>query len=95
MKLNLVSLDMEMFLVAGVAIPHFLNQKARFVTDRLMTRFNMELDDAVEMVLWSLNKSVGGEILFQSCRVLKYWILQRQLTKSVKSKSLVLDQVKK
>ena len=28
-----------------------------------MTRFNISLDDGVEMVLWSLQNALGGEVL--------------------------------
>ena len=49
----------------GSVIPFFL-QKANTgvlpITDPSMTRFNISLQDGVEMVLWSLRKACGGEI---------------------------------
>ena len=50
----------------GSVIPFFLN-KARSgvlpITDPAMTRFNISLIDGVEMVLWSLENALGGELL--------------------------------
>jgi len=50
----------------GSVIPFFL-QKARKgtlpITDINMTRFNISLEDGVEMVLWALANAIGGEIL--------------------------------
>ncbi|HSJ06479.1 MAG TPA: UDP-N-acetylglucosamine 4,6-dehydratase (inverting) [Longimicrobiales bacterium] len=49
----------------GSVIPYFI-ERARTgvlpITDRRMTRFNMRITDAVEMVLWALENSYGGEI---------------------------------
>jgi len=50
----------------GSVIPFFLN-KAHFgvlpITDPAMTRFNISLLDGVEMVLWTLEHALGGELL--------------------------------
>ena len=49
----------------GSVIPYFLKQKEKgylTITDRKMTRFNMKLDEAVQMVFWSLANNIGGEI---------------------------------
>jgi len=50
----------------GSVIPYFL-KKARTgilpITDPKMTRFNISLHDGVKMVLWSLENSLGGELL--------------------------------
>lgn len=50
----------------GSVIPFFM-QKAKSgvlpITDMAMTRFNISLEDGVEMVLWALEKAMGGEIL--------------------------------
>ena len=50
----------------GSVIPFFL-KKARTgvlpITDPDMTRFNISLQDGVEMVLWALEHSLGGELL--------------------------------
>lgn len=50
----------------GSVIPFFLSQRATGtlpITDPAMTRFNISLQEGVEMVLWALEKAVGGEIL--------------------------------
>jgi len=50
----------------GSVIPFFLD-KARSsvlpITDPAMTRFNIPLKEGVAMVLWAIEKAVGGEIL--------------------------------
>jgi len=50
----------------GSVIPFFL-QKAKTrelpITDPAMTRFNITLQEGVEMVLWALQNALGGEIL--------------------------------
>ena len=49
----------------GSVIPFFL-KKAKSgvlpITDPAMTRFNISLDEGVEMVLWSLQNGLGGEL---------------------------------
>ncbi len=51
----------------GSVIPEFIRQSKLnnlvTVTDKRMTRFNISLIDSIEMVNWSLNNCVGGEIL--------------------------------
>jgi UDP-N-acetylglucosamine 4,6-dehydratase len=50
----------------GSVIPLFLERRHTGVlpiTDPSMTRFNISLEDGVEMVLWSIDKAWGGEIL--------------------------------
>jgi UDP-N-acetylglucosamine 4,6-dehydratase (inverting) len=49
----------------GSVIPFFLQRKSSGVlpiTDPRMTRFNISLDEGVEMVLWALEHAHGGEI---------------------------------
>jgi UDP-N-acetylglucosamine 4,6-dehydratase len=49
----------------GSVVPFFLAQRASGVfpiTDPTMTRFNISLDEGVEMVLWALDNAMGGEI---------------------------------
>lgn len=49
----------------GSVIPFFLNMKSKGVlpiTDPEMTRFNISLDEGVEMVLWAIQNMQGGEI---------------------------------
>lgn len=50
----------------GSVIPYFI-QKAKEgnvlpITDMEMTRFNISLNDGVEMVLWAIENALGGEI---------------------------------
>lgn len=49
----------------GSVIPFFLARRPSGVlpiTDMEMTRFNISLDDGVEMVLWAVENAFGGEI---------------------------------
>lgn len=50
----------------GSVIPFFLEKRAGGVlpiTDPAMTRFNISLQEGVDMVLWSLENAWGGEVL--------------------------------
>jgi len=50
----------------GSVIPFFLEKRRTGVlplTDRNMTRFNISLEEGVEMVLWAVANARGGEIL--------------------------------
>lgn len=49
----------------GSVIPFFLAQRPTGVlpiTDAAMTRFNITLQDGVDMVLWAIENALGGEI---------------------------------
>jgi UDP-N-acetylglucosamine 4,6-dehydratase len=49
----------------GSVIPFFMDQvnTGRLpITDTAMTRFNISLDEGVDMVLWALENAMGGEI---------------------------------
>lgn len=49
----------------GSVVPFFLARKASGVlpiTDPGMTRFNITLDEGVDMVLWAIEHALGGEI---------------------------------
>jgi len=49
----------------GSVIPFFLERRHKGVlpiTDAAMTRFNITLQDGVDMVLWALENALGGEI---------------------------------
>lgn len=49
----------------GSVIPFFLARRATGelpITDPSMTRFNISLDEGVEMVLWALEHAEGGEL---------------------------------
>ena len=50
----------------GSVIPFFLKKKQTGqlpITDKEMTRFNISLDYAVKVVVWSLKNLAGGELL--------------------------------
>jgi len=51
----------------GSIMPYLINSKKNNkkvnLTDKKMTRFNISLKDSVDMVLWSLKNTVGGEII--------------------------------
>lgn len=50
----------------GSVIPFFLERRKSGVlpiTDERMTRFNISLQDGVDMVLWTLEHAEGGEVL--------------------------------
>ncbi len=50
----------------GSVIPFFLERRKSGVlpiTDPNMTRFNISLDEGVDMVLWSIEHALGGEVL--------------------------------
>lgn len=49
----------------GSVVPFFLDKRKDGVfpiTDPTMTRFNISLDEGVQMVLWALENALGGEI---------------------------------
>jgi UDP-N-acetylglucosamine 4,6-dehydratase/5-epimerase len=50
----------------GSVIENFIRQKKNgklYLTDPKMTRFNMLIEEAVDLVLWTLEKSIGGELI--------------------------------
>lgn len=50
----------------GSVIPFFMDKKDSGtlpITDPRMTRFNISLQEGVEMVLWSIENALGGEVL--------------------------------
>jgi UDP-N-acetylglucosamine 4,6-dehydratase/5-epimerase len=49
----------------GSVIPEFFKQKKSGsinITDKNMTRFNITLQESIDLVIWALKNSVGGEI---------------------------------
>jgi UDP-N-acetylglucosamine 4,6-dehydratase len=50
----------------GSVIPYFLDRRKTGIlpiTDRSMTRFNISLEEGVDMVLWAIEHACGGETL--------------------------------
>ena len=49
----------------GSVVPFFLKEKEKGtlpITDPNMTRFNISLDEGIDLVLWAIENSIGGEI---------------------------------
>ena len=49
----------------GSVIPEFFKQKKNGsinITDKNMTRFNITMQESIDLVLWALKNSIGGEI---------------------------------
>lgn len=50
----------------GSVIPFFIekakNRNTLPITDKEMTRFNISLEEGVEMVLWAIENAIGGEV---------------------------------
>jgi UDP-N-acetylglucosamine 4,6-dehydratase (inverting) len=58
----------------GSVFHEFIRQKENRlfeITDKNMTRFNIEMNDAVEMVIWVLRNSVGNEIFIPKLSSIK------------------------
>ena len=50
----------------GSVIPHFFQQKKNGVltiTDKEMTRFNITLNESIDLVMWALENAYGSEII--------------------------------
>lgn len=50
----------------GSVIPFFLKEREKGeipITDKNMTRFNITLDEAVDLVIFTIKNSIGGEII--------------------------------
>ena len=50
----------------GSVIPLFIKESKKGIiplTHKKMTRFNITLEESISMVLWSIENSIGGEIL--------------------------------
>ena len=71
----------------GSVVPIFLNNKSNTldITHKDMTRFNITLKDAIEMVFWSLTNNIGGEVFIP--KIKSYRILD--LAKAVNNKSKI------
>ena len=70
----------------GSVIPFFLKNKSKGelpITDKNMTRFNISLNDAVAIVMWSLKNLNGGELIVP--KLPSYKIMD--LAKAISSKS--------
>ena len=73
----------------GSVIPYFLKKKKEGVlpiTDLDMTRFNMKLEEAVSMVLWSIENNIGGEIFVPKLPSYKILDLAKSIDQKCKIK---------
>ena len=58
----------------GSILTEFIKQSKNrkiYITDKLMTRFNISIDDAVKMVEWSIKNAKGGEIFVPKLKSFK------------------------
>jgi UDP-N-acetylglucosamine 4,6-dehydratase len=73
----------------GSVIPLFLEQKKNnlfTITDKNMTRFNISLKQAVELVFWSIKNSHGGEIFVPKIPSYKILDLAKAISPNCKIK---------
>ena len=71
----------------GSVLPLFLKCKKYFpITHRDMTRFNITLDQSINMVLWVLNNNIGGEIFVPKIPSLKIVDLAKAINNKIKIK---------
>ena len=71
----------------GSVIPAFIKQKKSGIiqiTDPEMTRFNITLSESVKLVIYALNKSIGGEIFVPKIPSYKLTTLARTIADGVK-----------
>jgi UDP-N-acetylglucosamine 4,6-dehydratase len=72
----------------GSVVPIFIEQRKKrelTVTDKRMTRFNISIEESVNMVLWSLANNFGGEIYIP--KLPSYRVLD--LAKAISPKSKI------
>jgi len=73
----------------GSVIPFFIDQakkKTITVTDKKMTRFNISLAESVNLVIWSLVNSIGGEIIIPKLKSYKILDLAKAICNNCKIK---------
>lgn len=73
----------------GSVLPEFLKQSQRGyfkITDKQMTRFNISLPEAVDMVIWALDNTIGGEIIVPKIPSFKIIDLAKSINNKLKFK---------
>ena len=74
----------------GSIVPFFLEQIKKkmtlTITDKRMTRFNISLEEGVNMVLWSIKNSKGGEIFVPKLSSFRVTDLTNAMSVNVKTK---------
>ena len=82
----------------GSIIPLFLKQKNNklfTITDKRMTRFNITLQESIDMVIWSLVNNLGGEIYVPKIPSYKIEDLARAINSKSKIKIIGIRQGEK
>ena len=82
----------------GSIIPLFFKEAERGVlpiTDKLMTRFNITLEESVDMVLFSIQNSIGGEIFVPKIPSYRITDLAKAICKNCKYKIIGIRQGEK
>lgn len=72
----------------GSVIPFFLKNKSKGelpITNKEMTRFNISLEYAVEVVMWSLKNLIGGELLIPKLPSYKIMDLAKAISSKCKT----------
>jgi len=72
----------------GSVIPFFLKNKSKGelpITDKEMTRFNISLEHAVDVVMWSLKNLIGGELLIPKLPSYKIMDLAKAISPKCKT----------
>ena len=72
----------------GSVIPFFLKNKLKGelpITDKEMTRFNISLEHAVDVVMWSLKNLIGGELLIPKLPSFKIMDLAKAISPKCKT----------
>ena len=72
----------------GSVIPFFLKNKLKGelpITDKEMTRFNISLEHAVDVVMWSLKNLIGGELLIPKLPSYKIMDLAKAISPKCKT----------
>jgi len=72
----------------GSVIPFFLKNKSKGelpITNKEMTRFNISLEYAVEVVKWSLKNLIGGELLIPKLHSYKIMDLAKAISSKCKT----------
>lgn len=76
----------------GSVLGEFFNQKKRGIieiTDKRMTRFNIMLEESVQMVVWALYNNLGGEIFVP--KIPSFYVLD--LAKAISNNSCDIKEV--
>jgi UDP-N-acetylglucosamine 4,6-dehydratase (inverting) len=76
----------------GSVLGEFFNQKKRGIieiTDKRMTRFNIMLEESVQMVVWALYNNLGGEIFVP--KIPSFYVLD--LAKAISNNSSDIKEV--